>query len=449
MRTKYGVGVCLILALLAAGSPLAAGGNAALSFADADSLAQIREKIKLNGYSFAVKPTWVYSLPPAAKAKMFKRRTSSGKLLPVPAAASLKAAKALPAAFDWRAYEGHSYIGPVKDQGTLGSCYAFGAIAAAEGTYNYATGNYDAARADFSESYLVWSLSSLAPYGEHFGGGEGADYDYYELLALTKLGVTGKEGVCAAAKFPYQTSQPSQAVVTASFDYPRTLFKSWRRVYPANEADTVEQIKVAISTYGVVDAAVYASSAFTAYASGVYQDDFHSGSTTTPYYYTPTNHSIALVGWDDNPPEGGGGCWILRNSWGATWGEDGYMRIRFTSAYANLEATYLVYDGGSFHSADYNPADWKIDAFELLRVVTLFNNGLHYRPDAVSPDGFSPSPVAVDFAGKPYHSSDYNPADGRIDLFELLRAVTLFNNGLYYQTDTSGADGYAPSGATP
>jgi len=86
---------------------------------------------------------------------------------------------------------------------------------------------------------------------------------------------------------------------------------------------------------------VMATSAFSAYRSGIYEDA-NTSCDSNPCYYTPTNHAIALVGWDDNPPEGGGGCWILRNSWGTSWGENGYMRIRYGSARVNCEVCYLI-----------------------------------------------------------------------------------------------------------
>lgn len=93
-------------------------------------------------------------------------------------------------------------------------------------------------------------------------------------------------------------------------------------------------------TYGVVVAAVEAGSAFEAYSGGIYQDS-NITCSSNPCYYTPTNHIIALVGWNDN---GGDGYWILRNSWGTYWGESGYMRIKFTSSHVGCEAVYLVYE---------------------------------------------------------------------------------------------------------
>ncbi|HOG93672.1 MAG TPA: C1 family peptidase, partial [Opitutaceae bacterium] len=49
-------------------------------------------------------------------------------------------AQTLPATFDLRDIDGHSYIGPVHHQGSVGTCYAFGALASAESAYNRATG---------------------------------------------------------------------------------------------------------------------------------------------------------------------------------------------------------------------------------------------------------------------------------------------------------------------
>jgi len=96
-------------------------------------------------------------------------------------------------------------------------------------------------------------------------------------------------------------------------------------------------------TYGVVDAAVYVGSAFAAYSRGIYQD-LNTSCDSSPCYNAITNHAIAIVGWNDN---GGDGYWILRNSWGTSWGENGYMRIKYTSARVACAAVYLTLGGSS------------------------------------------------------------------------------------------------------
>ncbi len=99
-----------------------------------------------------------------------------------------KEVRTYPSALDWRNYNGHSYIGAVRDQGSCGSCYAFGAAASAEGSYNFLNGLYDSNTIDLSEAYIVWCLGEYGPYSSHFGGCDGADYDYAELQALTVEG---------------------------------------------------------------------------------------------------------------------------------------------------------------------------------------------------------------------------------------------------------------------
>ena len=299
-----------------------------LKFEPNDTLEEIRAKIEHNGYSFTVDNNWVYDMPPEMK------RGFRGRYAPlVPAGMSDDIGPlekhlgktALPAGFDWRNYGGHSYIGPVVSQGNCGSCYAFGACAAAEGTYNFANGLYDANCADFSEAFIAFCLSD---YYTAFDGCNGSDYDYMELQALVDY------GVCDASAYPY--SDYEQSCQQSAWNAPRVQFNSWHRV-PCNDIDA---IKTAIMTYGVVDAAVLITPAFEAYSGGIYQDT-NTTCWENPCYYTPTDHAISLVGWDDNPPGGGGGVWILRNSWGTSWGESGYMRIRYTSAYVACEVCYL------------------------------------------------------------------------------------------------------------
>ena len=142
------------------------------------------------------------------------------------------------------------------------------------------------------------------------------------------------EGVVKKDIFPYVEYDPGSC---EHWDNHRTVFSGWYRI-PCGD---IEATKTAIQEYGVVDAAVLTTEAFLAYSEGIYED---ANSTCPEGYYAETDHSVALIGWDDTPPEGGEGCWILRNSWGPDWGEDGYMRIRYNSAHVACACAYLVYD---------------------------------------------------------------------------------------------------------
>jgi len=325
---------------------LPAGEAEKLPFEPDDTLEEIRYKIDYNGYDFTVSDNHIFRMSEEEKATLLGKHRSRfpGKKVvstgPGPLIDQL-GKKTLPSNFDWRSYNGHSYIGAIQDQGDCGACYAFGAAAAAEGTYNWANGLYDGNRIDFSEAFIAFCLSDH--YSAHFDGCDGADYDYYELEALVQY------GICTAALYPYTDHSQSCPFPT----YPAvTKFQSWHRV----DCNDIDAIKTAIMTYGVVDVAVYSTSAFQAYESGVFEDSYTT-CPGSPCYYTDTNHAVSLVGWDDNPPEGGGGCWILRNSYGTGWGEIGYMRIRYTSARVACEVTYLVSGGSDYHvlaGGDYN-----------------------------------------------------------------------------------------------
>jgi C1A family cysteine protease len=326
--------IILFLLFVAVPSLAADRQKTPLPFSPDDSLEAVREKIKHNGYTFTVDHNWVVDMSPEMRREFFSRHPSRSARLGQaglaedigPLAEHL--GKALPSSFDWRSYNGHSYIGPIRDQGQCGSCYAFAACAAAEGTYNWANGLVDGNCADFSESFVIWCLGSLEEYNQHFYGCDGADYDYMELEALVV------EGVCNESAYPYTTVQPSSCT---HWNDPRTTFFGWRRI----NCGDIDAMKTAIMTYGVVDAAVYASQpAFMGYSGGIYEDSL-TACDNTPCYYAQTDHAISLVGWDDNGDPENNGYWILRNSWGTTWGENGYMRIKYRSARASCESAYL------------------------------------------------------------------------------------------------------------
>lgn len=94
------------------------------------------------------------------------------------------------------------------------------------------------------------------------------------------------------------------------------------------------------------------------------------------------------------------------------------------------------------HTMDTN-SDYQVSLSELLRLIQ-FNSlgGIHC--DAESEDGYAPGfdPESLEC---PAHSSDYNPADGQVDLNELLRGVQLYNAGNYMPAEDT-EDGFQ---ATP
>ncbi len=317
-----------------------------IPFGDNDTLEEIRAKIKHNGYKFTVEHNWVFELSPEERAKMFRPRRISkpGNNISVPNTdIILKSTKSsLPAALDWRNVDGHSYIGPLRNQGHTCACVTFACCDSASFSVNVKNGLYDQNCVSLSTMYMLWVLG---PYYKYGLGGHNPDLPYYYSLMKTggTDGAMGFEGACMESDFPFVDSYdpPSPDIIEKAKTFPRMTIKNWNRVYPANYADTTDQIKEAIAAYGGVSVSIKWCLAWQAYKSGVYEDTY-TVPDKYPYYDSTLNHGVSLIGWDDNPPEGGGGCWILRNNYGAGWGDNGYMRIRYFSAEVNTSAAYAV-----------------------------------------------------------------------------------------------------------
>ena len=91
---------------------------------------------------------------------------------------------------------------------------------------------------------------------------------------------------------------------------------------------SVYAIKAAIYKWGSVSACVYADNYFQAYTGGVF---------TATDNYSPCDHAILLVGWDDAK-----GAWLLKNSWGPSWGVDGFMWIKYGTCNVGLGACWVT-----------------------------------------------------------------------------------------------------------
>lgn len=244
----------------------------------------------------------------------------------------------LPGAFDLRDVDGHAYIGPVKNQGPLGVCFAFATTAVAESTYNRAMGLYDGEAERFSESFIVWSLG---PSYDTFGP-DGAYAVFDDLEALVA------HGICSEDDFPYTLEDPG----AYHWDAPRVRFASWHRL-PLNDIETMKRTMLQM---GGIYAVVAVDAAFYAYEDGVYANSVIA-TDSLEGAVSSTNHAISLVGWDDSAGENG--AWILRNSWSERWALDGYMLIDYFSAGVSLKTAYLVY------------GDWQGEDFSLLNSEDL------------------------------------------------------------------------------
>lgn len=226
----------------------------------------------------------------------------------------------LAARFDWRET---GKVTPVKNQGTCGSCYAFAALANVESRLLI----NGAGAFDFSEN----NVKECEYFGSSCGGGN--DWIVAHYLST--------KGTVLEACDPYVAAN---VACTGGCAYQKTLL-DWR-VISGSEVPSVSVLKSYIQTYGPVYAAMYAGSG------DAWSSEFqrYNGSYTLHYGGSEAcNHAILIVGWDDNLAHAGGtGAWIVKNSWGTSWGGTcgygagrGYFTIAYGSARIGSYSSFL------------------------------------------------------------------------------------------------------------
>ncbi len=219
----------------------------------------------------------------------------------------------LPIAFNWCDQGGCT---PVKNQGSCGSCWAFGTVGPVESAILIK----DGVTKDLSEQYLV----SCNTEGWGCNGGWWA-HDYYEWKIPPG---EPDAGAVYESDFLYKA-------LDLPCNPPHTHYEKladWATL--AYGVAPVDAIKQAIYDYGPVSTALCVNSAFQSYNGGVF-----SGPSCTS-----VNHAVTIVGWDDTL--GSSGAWRIKNSWGTSWGENGYMWIEYGVSQVGYRTAYVVYNGG-------------------------------------------------------------------------------------------------------
>jgi len=197
-------------------------------------------------------------------------------------------------AIDWRT---KGAVGPVKNQGQCGSCWAFSATAALEGAHALSGKPYVA----LAEQQLVDCSGAFGNMGCNGGLMDQA----FEYL------INATQGEDTSAAYPYKGVGGACAYSPATVG---ATIKSFVDVKAADENALTE----AVSSVGPVSVAIDAASDFMFYSSGVYDSTQCSSSPQT------LNHGVTAVGYGT---DGAAPFWIVRNSWGASWGEAGYIRM--------------------------------------------------------------------------------------------------------------------------
>ena len=192
-----------------------------------------------------------------------------------------------PTEVDWRS---KGVMTPVKNQGSCGSCWSFSTTATLESAVAIAKQTLYS----FSEQQLV---DCCGAKGFQCQGCNGAWPEW-------AFNYINSAGIVLETEYPY-TARGGACKATP------TARKFLNSAKPWTMLKNINDIKSALGTTGPVSICIDASN-WSAYRTGVFSN---CGNTTL-------NHAVTLIGYQAD------GTWIVRNSWGTTWGEQGFIRLK-------------------------------------------------------------------------------------------------------------------------
>jgi hypothetical protein len=208
-------------------------------------------------------------------------------------AAASAAAVAGATSIDWRWHDGKAYVTPVKNQGAFGTCWSFGVAENLEGL-NVRQGH---PLTNISEQEFISCCSDCQ--------GHKAENSFVWLMNHT----AGRPAL--EASYPYNGSA---AVSCSAASAPRAPVQlhSWGRV---QDDGTGAPVVAGLTAHGPMGMGVDAT-CFHGYHSGVIRNCTSKG----------VDHAVLMVAAGTDP-DTAVRYFTIKNSWGAKWGEDGYVRI--------------------------------------------------------------------------------------------------------------------------
>lgn len=201
----------------------------------------------------------------------------------------------LPESFTWQDVNGVDYTTEIKDQTPAPTCEAYALCAALETIMQYQKN--DTYNADLSETHL------------YFYAGGTYESGYVNLIDAANYLVN--VGVPDEGCYP----DPQRA-----YDYPFISLEGWEnRTVKINEwgwvNNTVADIKEALIEHGPLVFCALFWKDFYIYHTGVYRHKWGAPAG---------GHVMTIIGYDDSEE-----CFIVKNSWGASWGLDGYYKMAY------------------------------------------------------------------------------------------------------------------------
>ena len=224
---------------------------------------------------------------------------------------------AAPLSYDLRSL---GYVSPVKDQGSCGSCWTFGTFGALESWM-------------LKNGKGVWDFSE-----EHLKDFHGFDWtpcaggnEYMSTAYLSRW--CGPLNELDDPYYPDEIKRP-------------TLGSIQNKLASEMIFSTSANIKNALMNFGA------------GYVTMYYTASSYDAATNTYYYSgaSANNHAVTLVGWDDNKTVAKTrtkGAWLIKNSWGPSWGDQGYFWISYNDRKAAKYAVFFQVTDTTTYTGNY------------------------------------------------------------------------------------------------
>ncbi len=253
-------------------------------------LKSVEQSIQSRKAAWQAEENELSQLPASVFAAMLGSTPSSGNMADI-AAASTRAwglpTPNLPPSHDWRDVNGACRITEVRNQGSCGSCVSFAVLGAMEAAARIAD---EALKdIDLSEADLFFGCAATCQSG---------------MLIEDALRRAQTNGVGWEKDLPYDPRGMSHRAIPPAY-----RVQSWHHLVSQS------QRKQAIYEDGPIIAQMQVFEDLRVYKSGIYE---HVQGQLVGH------HAVCVVGYDDED-----GCWIVKNSWSAKWGEMGYLRIKY------------------------------------------------------------------------------------------------------------------------